>query len=141
MMKQFIEKFGDIEKKIEQKFDGFVLFGLFLPEDAPNKWDLVISAPWLKRDDIDTLKNISQIINEELKDDIVKLSKFVVLETNDSFVKAINTIVNVKNGSTEFINCEFNSLHIKHAFIITSHKISHENISIKSHIKKENVHV
>lgn len=138
-MTHFISKFRNIEGKVANKLGEFVLFGLFLPEDAPNKWDLVISATWLKRDDVAMLKNISQIINQELGDDIVKLSKIVVVEPSDAFVKATNATINVRNGNVEFVNCEFDGLQIKHAFIITSQKKA-GIIQIKSRTREEGVH-
>lgn len=121
-MKEFVSKFRSIEKKITKEFGDIVLFGLFLPDNTSNKWDLIISSSWLKSYDIKALKAISKILNNELNDEIIKLSRIVVIEPLDNFVKKINSAVNIKNGDIELINCEFNGIQIKHAFIITSQK-------------------
>lgn len=140
IMKQFIDKFRHIEAKVSKKFGEFILFGLFLPEDAPNKWDLVVSATWLKRDNISTLKTISEFINNELGDDIIKLSKVVVINPTDVFVKTINSIIQTKNVSVGFTNCDFNGLQIKQAYIITSQKIQKNGNIAKPQSKTDEVY-
>ena len=124
-MYQFLEKFRIVEEKIAKRLGGFVFFGLFLPEESSYKWDLVFAAPWLKNDDMDTFKIISQILNQVLKNDMMKLSRFVVLSPTDAFVRSVEATIQLKKGTTEFVNCEFNGLHFKNAFVITAQKIAH----------------
>ena len=45
-MKKFIEKIVSLEQTISTEKGDFVFFALFLREDAQDKWDLVVSAPW-----------------------------------------------------------------------------------------------
>ena len=40
------QRFGSLEAEIAQKKGDFSLFALFLREDAPDRWDLLVSAPW-----------------------------------------------------------------------------------------------
>ena len=140
IMTQFIDKFRNIEAKVSKKFGEFILFGLFLPEDAPNKWDLVVSAIWLKRDNMNALKSISEFINNELGNDIIKLSKVVVVEPTDAFVKSINSIIQTKNTCVEFANCDFNGLQIKQAYIITSQKTQKTGNTAKPQSKADEVY-
>ncbi len=47
-VKIFLEKLIVVEKKLAAEQGDFVLFGIFLREYAPNnRWDIVVSAPWL----------------------------------------------------------------------------------------------
>lgn len=139
MIHKFIGKFRNIEEKACKKFGEFVLFGLFFPDNAAQKWDLVISASWLKRDDFDTLKSFSKILNRELGDDMRKLSKFVVLAPTEPFVRAVNEEINVTKDIFECANCEFNDLEFKRAFIITSQKSAKTNAAAKSHFRAAGV--
>ena len=51
-----IEKFRRAMQDISATRGEFILFGLFLREEAPDKWDLVISAPWLETDKLKALR-------------------------------------------------------------------------------------
>jgi len=137
-MIQFVDKFGKIKEKVTKKFGKFVLFGLFLPE-GESHWDLVLSAPWLKSSDMTVLKSISHILNQVLGDDMMKLSRFVVLEPTNSFVKSVLASIRIRSGSSEFIHCEFDGLHFKHAFIITPQKKVNDSLHMKTRSKEERV--
>ena len=43
-----IEKFRKFMEEAASERGAFTAFALFLREDAPGVWDLVVSAPWLK---------------------------------------------------------------------------------------------
>ena len=43
-----IEKFRRVMEEVSAARGEFVFFGLFLREEAPDTWDVVISAPWLE---------------------------------------------------------------------------------------------
>ena len=46
-MKQVAEKLRNMERQVAEEKGPVSLFGLFLREGAPDKWDLVVSAPWI----------------------------------------------------------------------------------------------
>lgn len=134
--KEFVSKFQKIEKRINQSFGDFVLFALFLPEIQPTKWDVVVSAPWLKRTNMDAMRAISKILNEELDDDIMKISRIVVLEPNSDFVDIMHKTIQIEHGLKEYINHEFLDLAMKHAFVITSKKMKRTNGDVKRRFER-----
>lgn len=120
-MKSLIDKFATVEKNISDEKTGFVLFALFLREEAQDKWDLVLSAKWFEDDKKKTLDYIVKKIKNKLKlQNMTRISRIILLHPFDQFVKTINNAIKIEHGKTEIIDCQFNNIFIKHAFIITS---------------------
>ncbi len=120
-MTSLVQKFIEIERAISGKRGSFRLFGLVLREDSQEKWDVIVSSRWLVGDPKSSLKAISKKIESKLKpDELLRVSRVVVLNTNDNIVRAINQAINVEHGSAEVRDCNFSGLQIKHAYIITS---------------------
>ena len=58
-----IKKYEEIKNRIQKERGDLDFFGLILREDAPNVWDLVVSAPWAEADKwsaLDTLPTCSR---------------------------------------------------------------------------------
>lgn len=107
-----------MDKVVSEKGD-FTLFGLFLREDAPDKWDLVVSAPWLEEGKLKALgefvEKISSILGEQ---ELLTLSRIVTLTKNDPALEAILKAGEVKNGPVEVRDSSFFGLPIKHGYIL-----------------------
>lgn len=124
-MKQLVEKFVNIERDISSERGRFALFGLFLREDAPDRWDLVVSAPWFGKDDKKVLDYVAQKLQTKLKpNELVALSRIIVVGVSEPSVVAIQRALNVEHGSAEVRDSHFFGLPIKHAFIITSQRVN-----------------
>ena len=123
-MNDFFKKFERIESEISSSKGEFVLFAVFLREDAPDKWDMVVSAPWLHKESRQLLEDIVMVVKKYLSSDIIRLSRVVVLDNNDPALKAIQKAVNVDQGGVEIHNSNFFGLQIKHAYIISSKRIT-----------------
>lgn len=121
-MNEFFKKFAYIEKEISKTKGEFELFAVFLREDAPDKWDMVIAAPWLKKEDRNSLEYITVVVKKYLKEDLLKLSRIVVLDNIHPALKAIHGAISVNHGSAEIQNSNFFGLQIKHGYIVTSNK-------------------
>jgi len=83
-------------------------------EDVPDRWDLIVSAPWLgedKRAGVSYL--VAQIKSRLGEDDLVNLSRIVLIDPKDVAVQNLNRAIQVEHGN-------FFGLPIKHAFIVTS---------------------
>jgi hypothetical protein len=50
MTTEITDKFTRVESRVARDKGDFVLFALVLREDAPDRWDLVASAPWVGDD-------------------------------------------------------------------------------------------
>ena len=121
-MKKIIEKFISIEKELADEKGSFVLFALFEREDAlNNKQDVVISAPWLGENKKETLRFIIDRISSKLaSEELIKLSRVVLLEPTDDIVKSVNNAIQIEHGNAELVDYTFNGILIKHAHIVTS---------------------
>jgi hypothetical protein len=123
MKRELIEKFIKIDKEIWQEKDTLYLFGLFLRQDAPNKWDLVISAKWLSDNiRVDVNYIVNKIRKYIPKEEGVILSRIVLLKKDNKLVSNINMAFDIKNNAAECKDCVFNNILIKHAYVITSKK-------------------
>jgi hypothetical protein len=124
-MTQFIDKLRKIEEEITTEKGSFLLFALFLRDDAPNVWDLLVSAPWIEEDNMGALRYISKKLNDKLtEDEILNLSKIVIIDQSNPGLEAITKAVNIQHGLVEIKDSDFFGLQIKHAQIITSGSIA-----------------
>ena len=122
MIKHIINKLELLEKEIADAKGEFYLFGLFLREDAENRWDLVVAAPWLNSDSMGDLTYIANKIKSILKDsELLSISRIVILDLHDPIVQIIHTTWGVsRGGSLELNNPQLFSLPFKYAYIIIS---------------------
>ena len=54
------EKLRSLMERVEARRGRFTLFGVFLREDSPGLWDLVIAAPWLQSDEPKALREFAK---------------------------------------------------------------------------------
>lgn len=122
-MTDLVSEFVKIEKKIAKENGGFTLFGIFQRESPEEKWDVVVSAPWLNRNERKNWLYIIESIESVLgKQGLLKLSKVELLDDKDHFVKAVNSAFNVEHKPVEIWNRTFNGISVDHGYIITSRK-------------------
>lgn len=120
-MKEQAEKLRAVEKKLCESKGPFELFALFLREDAPNKWDLLISSDWARNDKKaainEIIKEIQSVLSQE---ELLMLSRLIILEKDDAALKALHGSMHVEHGLAEISDSNFFGLAIKHAYLITS---------------------
>ena len=120
-MKALAKKLCGLERAIAAEKGPFNLFALFLREDAPNVWDLVVAAEWIDEDQTQALTELAKRVRAYLHpNEIVKISRVVIVETANPDVKEIATAVPISHGVAEVVNRDFFGLAIKHAFVITA---------------------
>ncbi len=120
-MKEQIEKLQKVEKSLSESKGQFELFALFLREDSPDKWDLVISADWARANKKASIKTIIEEVRKELTDqELLILSRIIILDKNDAALKAIHQAMRVEHGLAEISDSNFFGLTIKHAYLINS---------------------
>ncbi len=136
-MKEQIEKFQKVEKNLSESKGQFELFALFLREDSPDKWDLLISADWARANKKNSINTIIEEIRKELTDhELLMLSRIIILDKDDAALKAIHQAMRVEHGLAEISNSNFFGLSIKHAYLITSQREVHNKANsadAKSH--------
>ena len=122
-MKQTIEKLASLERDIASEKGEFSLFALFLREDADNTWDLLASAPWLEVDKRESLEYIVNQLRARLDtQELLSLSRIVLLEENNPVLEAIHKAIKVRHGMAEVRDSISFGVPIKQAFIITSER-------------------
>jgi len=121
MISDIKEMFSELESQIAADKGGFTLFALFMREDAPDRWDLIVSAPWTGDDKQGTVNYFVNEIKSRLGEPgLTSLSRIVVVDPQDASVRAINREFQVEHGTVEVRDSTFLGLPIKHAYIITS---------------------
>lgn len=118
---ELASNFTRLESRIAEEKGDFALFALFLREDVPDRWDLIVSAPWVGADREAALKFFVDEIRSFLgPQELTALSRIVIVDPNDAAVQNLNRAIKVEHGGTEVSDRNFFGLPIKHAYIITS---------------------
>jgi hypothetical protein len=106
---------------VAKEKSAFDLFALFLREDAPNKWDLLVAADWIEKNKASAIKYIAEKVQKSLsKDELLSLSKIVIIEENNPALAAFHSAFHVEHDAVEIKNGNFFGLQINHAYLITS---------------------
>ena len=101
----------------------FDLFALFLREDAPGKWDLIVAAEWIEKNKEASFKYVAGIVQKALsKEELLKLSRIVIIAKGNPALAAYNKMVGIKHGLVEVTDSNLFGLQIKHAYVITSQR-------------------
>jgi len=120
-MKTAIDALRKIERAISKERGPFTLFALFLREEALEKWDLVVSAPWIEKDRRSALKLLSDRVQASLSaSDLLSISRIVLADPSDPAVDAINRTVHVEHSTVEVKDSTFFGQQIRHAHIFSS---------------------
>ena len=89
-MIEYVAKLEVVARAVEVKRGPFALFGLFMREDSPRLWDLVVSAPWLEEGGLTALrefvKTLASVIGQEA---VRSLSRVVTLNRDEPALHAI----------------------------------------------------
>jgi hypothetical protein len=117
-----IKKYEEIKNRIQKERGDLDFFGLILREDAPNVWDLVVSAPWAEADKWSALRYLADVLKAELKpQEIVQLSRVVILERESPVFKALVAAPKPSGNSfTELHHSSAGDVHFRHAYILAA---------------------
>jgi hypothetical protein len=114
-MNELVQKMAEIEKHLASQNGSFKLFALFLRDGSPDKWDVLVSADWINADKRQALKIIVQQLTTKLnKDELISLSRVVVIDKDNQGLSEINTEIHDEN---------ILGLDIKYGFLISSQGI------------------
>ena len=125
MGNDLVNHFGRLESRVAGQKGEFALFALFQREEAPGRWDLIVSAPWIGTDKNAAVDFFVNEIQSYLgPENLTLLSRIVVVDPDNSAVEALNRAVHVEHGNTEIRDSNLFGLPVKHAIIITSKRPS-----------------
>lgn len=122
-MKDFLKNMVSVERSLADEKGALSLFALFLREDAPGKWDLLVSAPWIEKNKQEVMKFIAGKVQKTLsKKELLNLSRIVIIEQSNPALSAFQSAIHVEHGDAEIQDSNFFGLQIKHAHVITSQR-------------------
>lgn len=115
-----VERLQRAEKAIASEHGPFVLFVLAEREEAPGKWDLLVSAPWLETN----RKGVQQMV-DGLKTHLtpaewVQFASITPLPPSMGYVQWIARKYNLKHKDQEVINTFWDGVFIPHGYVITA---------------------
>jgi hypothetical protein len=120
MEPNILEKLKIVRAKVLEKFEKLSLFVVIKRVDV-HLWDFVFAGE--KLDTPDNLKIIADIIRKELdKNEMIHVSRVVLLNSTDPFAKNFNSTFSVgdKNGCVTINDSQINNIRIKEAYLFFS---------------------
>ena len=117
---ELVLEFAKLESDVAASRGDFALFALFLREDVPDRWDLIVSAPWVLNEKAELSYLVDKIKSVLGPNALTQLSRIVFADPTDLEVQSLNKAIRVEHGSVEVKDSNFFGLAVKHAFIITS---------------------
>ncbi len=122
--KKFFSKVLEIEKYLSKEKGEFSLFALLQREENKPEWDLVVSSRWAYMDQSKTLDYIIGILKKNLElEERSAISRIVIVEPNDPFIKNINSALEVKHNKLFINRSGFNGIMIDNGVIFTSQNL------------------
>ncbi|MEN8215646.1 MAG: tetratricopeptide repeat protein [Pseudomonadota bacterium] len=131
MSETLLKKYSAIAQSIAQEKGPFKLFALFELEDyLPWEWDIVLSAEWLPGNKVESLRfifdKIRVVLNQE---EFIKISKVVLLDINEPFVKELQKFLEAHHNPKFFSHVDIQGVEIDKGYVITSPLIPSEESS------------
>jgi hypothetical protein len=110
-------------KQVEARKGRFTLFGLFLREDSPGLWDLVLAAPWLENGKLKALGEFVEKMSQAFgHDEVMSFSRIVTLNHDDPALRAILSETSSLKRPFEQQGHDLFGLPIEHAVILRAAK-------------------
>lgn len=107
MTKQLLYKFMALERDLAAEKGRFVLFALFLREYARSV-DFVVSAPWLKTDEMATYRYFATQLQSRLEpQEMLMLARIVLIKKDNPGLEAVHDAATVEHGLVQIWNREF----------------------------------
>jgi hypothetical protein len=117
------EKFAVVEKAIRKAKGEPALFALFALEYAPDRWDLVIAAPWAFADKDAALKYIVAQIRSQIGEQyLLELLRISIINPSHEDVESFNQTVKADRGIAEVRDTEFSGIEIRRGYVFRSRR-------------------
>jgi hypothetical protein len=99
----------------------FTLFGLFLREGSPGRWDLLVSAKWIDADEHEAIRTFADLLQQHLtRQQLLVFSHIHPVRTQaNDFLQALQRKVgNVEHGLVE-VRGEIAGMLIEQGYVIS----------------------
>jgi hypothetical protein len=118
--KRTIAKLHEIETEISHERGDVFLFAIFLPEGALNKWDLLISAPWVTHGAKDAIEYVAEKLQRRFKPrEMLTFARVAPIPPDHPSLLDLAERHHIEHGDLELSNFDFFGIDIKRAHIIT----------------------
>jgi hypothetical protein len=131
MKEIFLDKLKSVVQSLEKRHKPILLFAIFQREDSLQKWDIIISAPWLSSSDKNAYQTVVSTIQAHLStSELIQFSRIVILDHNDPVTSFLQDICPLTNGgykkspedfSVEPLSDKF-GFNIKKAYVLRCQK-------------------
>jgi hypothetical protein len=123
-MSTLVDKLRMLEQEITQERGNFLLFALVQREETmPNRWDLLLSAPWFGQDEKATREYLAEKLNTVLSpQEMVQISRMILFPPEDPRLEEVRRKVKrtVSHEDVEISQWTFSDMPVSHAHIVTS---------------------
>jgi hypothetical protein len=114
-----IEKLQKLMKQVEARKGRFTFFGVFMRENSPGLWDLVVSAPWLEAGRLKALGEFVEEMSEVFdQDEVMSFSRVVTLNHDDRALHDVLNEVGSSRKPLEMQGRDLFGLPVEHAVIL-----------------------
>jgi len=115
IIKEFVDTNGDFN------------LVMLIPTDPgviDSKFSLLVSAPWLdKKNPKRAIRLITKSLREKFNShEFNYITRVTIINSNDKFVKAINSAFNVRESDVNITNCNIFGIQIDMAILLESHQ-------------------
>ena len=87
-----IDNLTAVEQTLAAECGPFSFFALALREDSPDRWDLLVAAPWISAAEREALRRIANAVTGTLSDlEILKISRIVILHKSDPILHGLHS--------------------------------------------------
>ena len=118
---KLLERLRTLEQEISREMGDFRLFGVFLREDARDKWDVVVAATWFSRLGTDPIEFLSDRLKSALGlAGLMMISRIVAIKEQDPFLEEVNDAVQVRHSVREIADVDLAGVPVSRGFILTS---------------------
>jgi hypothetical protein len=85
-----VEKFKTILKEIKSSKGEVELFALMRMDELPDKWSIILSAPWAKEGDLEVFKDILNLIKLNLsQEELSTIARISIFPRTDHFIEEL----------------------------------------------------
>ena len=101
-MNSLLENAKNTVLELEKEHGSILVFALFLRTEPLEVWDIVVSAPWLSDSDRNSYQLIASKIQNSLnEEDLLQISRIVILNKQDPAVTFLQETISITNGKIE----------------------------------------
>lgn len=120
-MSDVVAALEEIERELSRQKGAFTLFAVFERQDIPSRWDLVVAAPWVGEDNEKAMRLLAAEMKKRLPaSDVGRVSRIVLLDPNDSSVRAITSVHSVEHGRVQIDEASSYGLPTDRGYLITA---------------------